>query len=82
MKTIEERQAETMVQAHKLWDRKREASQKAHDGLLELAEVVFEEYTTVRGCSKEAAFGMVRDVMERYGDAGIEVQNKLYFDKM
>src|SRR5688572_9842582 len=48
-------------QANDLWQAEREAMDAVRDSLDRYARLVYAEYTQVRGCSPEAALGVVGD---------------------
>lgn len=80
---VAERQARTMDRAHESW-REQEAAVKAiHDAIARYADLVFDEWHDLRGCSYEAAYGVVKDRLLALGTDGIQDHlNRLYHRKV
>jgi hypothetical protein len=66
-----------MERANELWRDQGAAIKLAREALERFADLKYEEYVTVRGCSPEAAAGVVRDSLKQYGDAGLDISNRL-----
>ena len=59
-------QAEVMVTAHDSWDRKQALANELRRVAAALAENIYSEYSTFRGCSSEAAYREARDQVRGY----------------
>lgn len=72
-----------MDRAYDLWAKEEDALKALHAAVDEYAELVFTEWHEVRGCTKEAALGVVKDRLTAIGGDGmIDHLNKLYREKL
>lgn len=81
--TMNDAERRTMDRAYDLWGAEREAVDEIHAAIKKYADLVFTEWTEVRGCTNEAALGVVKDRLKVLGTDGItDHLNRLYRDKM
>lgn len=69
-------------QCYDLWKAETDTIDVVNKALARYAELVFAEYTRVRGCNAEAAAGVVKDRLKFFGEAGQEHLNRLVMKRV